>query len=56
MELNKHEQTVVDSIQSAMKISQDNMVDGRHKSMVYSKLEEALLLVHADKIQRQLKY
>lgn len=47
------DETVANSIINAMETAKHLLVDGRYKSMVYTKLEEALALVHVDKIKQQ---
>lgn len=53
--MNLTDQSVGRTILDAMESVKHNMVDGRNKSMVYSKLEEAFALVHVEKIKQQYK-
>lgn len=51
--MNNTDELVAISILSSMDQVKNLMVDGRHKSMVFSKLEEAFALVHVEKIKQQ---
>lgn len=55
IELNNHEEKVIQGIEAAIEAVQDHAVDGRVKSMVYSKLEEALLIALGEKARVSLK-
>lgn len=50
MALKNHDVKADKAIREAIETVGDNMLDGRYKSMAISKLQEALLLVHASDI------
>lgn len=50
--MNRQQQKVDEAIRNTMMILTDNMADGRHKSLAYTAMQEALLWVHADEVMK----
>ena len=55
LNMNPSEQAVSQSILDAMEKVSNNMPDGRYKSMVFTKLEEAFALSMVEKVKQQFK-
>lgn len=50
MSINRYDEKADKAIREAMQSVKDNMTDGKYRTLVYDKLVEALLLVHASDI------